>query len=65
MIPKDATAETVAAWVGGLGDLKRAGQVRQTDLDGECFAVTKEGFAALRAAEAGQTDPLPAGRIGF
>ena len=67
MIPKDADAETVAAWVGGFKDLQRAGHVQQNDIDGDCFTVTREGFAALRAAESGQaasSDP-PRRRMGF
>lgn len=49
MIPDDADAETVALWDGGLDDLRMAGYIRQTDTEGDCFEVTREGFAALRA----------------
>lgn len=63
MIPDDADAETVALWEGGLEDLRGAGYIGQTDTQGDCFAVTREGFAALRAPVSQATDPHR--RVGF
>ena len=37
MIPPEADARTVQAWIGGLEELVDAGYIRATDAKGECF----------------------------
>ena len=46
MIPDDADNRTIQRWIGGLEDLEAAGCIRPTGTSGECFEVTREGFAA-------------------
>ena len=46
MVPDDADNRTVQRWIGGLEDLEAAGYIRPTGTSGECFEVTREGYAA-------------------
>ena len=46
MIPDDADNRTIQRWIGGLEDLEAAGYIRPTGTSGECFEVTREGYAA-------------------
>ena len=43
MIPSN-DPRTIARWVGGLEDLQERGFIRDTDLNGEVFQVTREGY---------------------
>ena len=45
MIPDDADNRTIQRWIGGLGDLEAEGYIRPTGTSGECFEVTREGYA--------------------
>ena len=46
MIPDDADNRTIQRWIGGLEDLEAVGYIRPTGTSGECFEVTREGYAA-------------------
>ena len=44
--PDDADNRTIKRWIVGLEDLEAAGYIRPTGMRGECFVVTREGYAA-------------------
>ena len=46
MIPDDADNRTIQRWIGGLEDLEAVDYIRPTGTSGECFEVTREGYAA-------------------
>lgn len=58
MIPDDADNRTIQRWIGGLEDLEAAGYIRPTGTSGECFEVTREGYAAADRPSGGAGDQV-------
>ena len=51
LVPDDADNRTAQRWIGGLEDLDAEGYIRPTGTSGDCFEVTREGYAAVDARE--------------